>query len=100
MPSIITVLLFDFESYSSLNSCFGLEERIQESYNSSTGNLERMFMCKLRFADGDHLGTHVAYTLAQGFCASKMVFNLALMTNVPEAFFYYKIFKTMRRYPQ
>ena len=100
LPSIITVLLFDFEAYASLTSCFGLEERIQERYNSSTGNLERMFMCKLRIDDGEDLGTHVSYTLAQWFCASKMVFNLVAISNVPEAYFYYKIFKTMKRYQQ
>jgi len=96
LPSIITVCLWDFEGYASLNSCFGLEERIQEVYNSTNGNLERMFMCKLRFTDVEDLGTHLSYILAQSFCASKMVFNLALMTNIPEAYFYYKIFTKMK----
>ena len=96
LPSIITVYLWDFESYASVNSCFGHEEKIQEAHNSSTGNLERMFMCKVRITDGDDLGTHLSYVLAQSFCASKMVFNLALMTNIPEAYFYYKIFTKMK----
>ena len=98
LPSIITVFLYDFEAYAQLISCFELEERFQERYNSSTGNEQRMFLCKLRVADGEDLGTHYAYTLAQGFCATKMVVNLAFMSNIPEAYFYYKIFQKMKRY--
>jgi hypothetical protein len=98
LPSIITVFLFDFEAYASLTSCFGLEDRVHDQYNSSTGNIERMFLCKLRVVDAEDLGTHVSYTLAQCFCATKMVFNLGLMSNIPEAYFYYKIFKKMKRY--
>ena len=98
LPAIITVYLWDFEAYLSLNSCLGLEEKIQEAYNSSTGNLERMFMCKLRITDGEDLGTHISYILAQSFCASKMVVNILLMTNIPEGYFYYKIFQKMKRY--
>ena len=98
LPSIITVFLFDFEGFASLTSCFGLEDRIQERYNSSTGNIERMFLCKLRTVYGEDLGTQVSYTLAQCFCATKMVFNLGLMSNIPEAYFYYKIFRKMKRY--
>jgi hypothetical protein len=101
LPSIITVYLWDFEAYASLNSCFGLEERIQETYfnkNSPTGNLERMFMCKLRITDGEDLGRHISYMLAQSFCASKMVLNLVLMSNISEAYFYFKIFQKMKRY--
>ena len=98
LPSIITVLLFDFEAIASLTSCFVLEDRVHERYNSSTGNIERMFLCKLRVVDGEDLGTHVSYTLAQCFCATKIGFNLVLLSNIPEAYFYYKIFKRMKRY--
>jgi hypothetical protein len=95
--AVPSVLLLDFESLSSVITCFGIEERVLERYNSSTGNLERMFLCKLRITDGEDLGTHIFYTLIQGFCATKMVYFLGLSCNIPEAYFYYKIFKKMRR---
>ena len=92
-----TVLIFDFEAFASVITCFGLEDKLLERYNSSTGNLERMFLCKLRITDGEDLGTHIFYTLIQGFCATKMVYVWGLSGNILEAYFYYKIFKKMRR---
>ena len=91
-----TVLLFDVESFASLIKCFGLQEKLAQRYNSSTGNLERMFLCKLRSAESDIEGSNSLYILTQSFCAIKMVYIWILSGNIPEAFFYYKIFKKMK----
>ena len=98
LPSIISAYLWDIEIIDSLTSCFGIDDKIQETYNSSAANLERLFMCKLHSIDGEDLGTHFTYTIAQTFCVSKMIFTLTFGTNIPEAYFYYKIFKKMKRY--
>ena len=95
--AISTVLLFDFESFASLIKCFGLEEKLAQRYNSSTGNLERMFLCKLRSADSDIDDNNSVYIVTQAFCAIKMVYIWLLSGNIPEGFFYYKIFKKMKR---
>ena len=62
-------------------------------------------MCKLHtinsdedFLYEDFRGTHFTYIITQTFCVSKMVFTLTFSTNIPEAYFYYKIFKKMKRY--
>ena len=95
--AISTVLLFDVESFASLIKCFGLEQKLAERYNSPTGNLERMFLCKLRSSERDMEEGNAVYIITQTFCAIKMVYFWILSSNIPEAFFYYKIFKEMRR---
>ena len=93
--SIATISLYDFEAFESIIACFGLKEKLVQRYNTSTGNLERMFLCKLRW-DGTEEG-HFSYLFAQGFCATKMVYILILSSNIPEVYFYYNIFKKMKR---
>lgn len=95
--AISTILLFDFESFPSLIKCFGLEEKMAQRYNSSTGNLERMFLCKLRSSEKDIQEQNALYLFTQSFCAFKMIYIWVLSGNIPEAFFYFKIFKKMRR---
>ena len=93
--SIPTVFLYDFEAFESVIACFGLKEQMKEMYNTSSGNLERMFLCRLGWDNGDY--NSFAYLLAQGFCALKMVYVLFLGSNICEAYFYFKIFQKMKR---
>ena len=95
--AISTVLLFDFESIAFLIKCFKLEQKLAQRYDSPTGNLERLFLCKLRSSERDMEEGNAIYILTQTFCAFKMIYFLILSSNIPEAFFYYKIFKEMRR---
>ena len=95
---IATVSLFDFESFRSLILCFDLQDQLLERYNSTRGNLERMFLCKLASFDGEDPYAHIAYVFTQGFCVIKMVYTILLSSNIPEAYFYYTIFKKMKRY--
>lgn len=90
--TIPTLLTFDLEAFSSLISCFGLQEQLMERYNTSSGNIEKMFLCKL----GGEVDEY-SYTFKQCFCALKMIWVLFLSCNIPEGYLYYKIFKKMRR---
>ena len=94
--AILTTLTYDFEHSESLISCFGLKEQLLTKYNTSTGNLERVFLCKLGNIGTDKVQMPWFYII-QGFCATRTIWILMLSTNIPEAYFYLKIFKKMRR---
>ena len=96
--TIPTILLFDFESSHSLVHCFGLEEEIAQRYNSSSAKVERMFMCKLRSGNDADGEASISYVLIQSFCGMKMVYTTFIMSNIWEGFFYYMVFKKMKRY--
>ena len=93
-----TIYFFDFEAFLSIVSCFDLKEELLEIYNTSTGNMERMFMCKLNIGEKEELESPISYTLQQSFCAAKMIWVLVFSCNIPDAFCYFKIFKKMRRW--
>ena len=90
--TISSLLLLDFEAYSGLIQCFDLKKELIERYNTTTGNLERMFFCKLNSEEYESF-----YFIKQGFCAGKMIWVLAFSCNIPESFFYYKIFRKIKR---
>ena len=94
--AILTTLAYDFESSESLISCFGLKEQLLMKYNTSTGNLERVFLCKLGNMGTDK-GDMPWFYIRQGFCATKTIWDLMLSTNLPEGYLYFKIFTKMRR---
>ena len=95
--SISTVLAFDFESIESLISCFGLKEELSIRYNTSTALIERMFLCKMSGNLEENESTSYLFLFKQVFCALKMILTLALASNLAEGYFYFKIFKLMRR---
>ena len=95
--SIPTVLFYDFETFSAVTGCFGLKEKVLEQYNTSNGNMERMFLCKLNDGNNQDAISYVLYILKQCFCAVKLVWVLIFSCNIVEGFLYYKIFKKMRR---
>ena len=94
--TIPTIYFFDFEAFLSIVSCFDLEEKLAEVYNTSTGNIERMFMCKLNLEENEELDSPIFYNLQQGFCAAKIIWVVIFSCNIPEAYFYFRIFKKMR----
>ena len=95
MLTIPTVMFYDFEGFPSLIKCFGLQQQLQERYNTSSGNYERMFFCKLSLSEIEN--ESLFYNFKQWFCASKMIWVLVLACNLPEGFLYLKIFKNCRR---
>ena len=95
--TIPTIYFFDFEAFLSIVSCFDLKEELLVIYNTSTGSMERMFMCKLNIEENEELESPISYALQQGFCGAKMIWVLVFSCNIPEAFCYFRIFKKMRR---
>jgi hypothetical protein len=95
--TIPTIYFFDFEAFLSIVSCFDLDEKLAEIYNTSTGNLERMVMCKLNLEGNEELDSPISYTMQQGFCAAKIIWVVALSCNIPEGYCYFRIFRKMRR---
>ena len=95
--TIPSIYFFDFEVFLSIVSCFDLKEKLAEIYNSSTGNMERMFMCKLNIGENEEIDSPISYTVKQGFCAIKTIWVLVFTCNIPEAYCYFTIFRKMRR---
>ena len=95
--SISTTMAYDFESVSSLIRCFGLKEELSNKYNTTTGPIERMFLCKLDGSGNAQSSITGLFVAKQVFCTLKMVLVLVLVSNIPEAYHYAKIFKKMKR---
>ena len=91
----VVTLTKDFDSYKAIKSCFGMPRK---NMSSRIGVWEKLFLCNL-----SHTGTsnadvsHVLYMFIQIICVSRSLLSYFFSTNLPEAFFYYKIFKQMRR---
>ena len=94
--AILTTLTYDFESNASLIRCFGLQEELLARYNTSTGTIEKVFLCKLGRWGYNNEDIPLFY-IKQGLCVAKAIWVLVFGTNMPEAYFYLKIFSKMRR---
>ena len=95
MLTIPTVILLDFEVFSSLIHCFGLQEELIDRYRTSDG-FNKMFLCKLGL-DEEETETSFSYILKQSFCSTKMIWVLVLSSNIPEGYMYFRIFRFMKR---
>ena len=96
----ITGVTKHFYALSTLTSCFGMREEIDEirtKYNTWDKNIERYFLCNLNTTEKDILDAYTLYVIKQCLCAFKSIVVLLINTNIPEAFFYYKIFRKMKR---
>ena len=93
--TIPSVILLDFEVYSSLIHCFGLQQEYIDRYKTTT-EFNKMFLCKLIF-DEDEEDTSILFTASQSFCTIKMMWILILSTNILEGYMYFKIFRHMKR---
>ena len=96
----ITGVTKHFYALSTLTSCFGMREEIDEirtKYNTWDKNIERYFLCNLNTTEKDILDAYTLYVIKQCLCALKSIVVLLINTNIPEAFFYYKIFRKMKR---
>ena len=85
----------DFEGFASLNSCFGTTELVKLRYNTWDTNLEKFFLCNLN-KEIDQEYSHSLYVVKQVACAIKSIAVVVTNTNLPEAFFYFKIFQKMK----
>ena len=96
--SIPSLIFYDFESLPSVIECLGLHEKVLEYSNTSNAAIDKMFFCKLN--DGGYIKDaepQISFILKQSFCATRIVWLLALCSNLPEGVFYHYIFRKMRR---
>ena len=93
--AVFACITRDFDSFSALNSCFGQTEQVLAQYNTWSKNFEKFFLCNLNKEEDQSYG-HTFYVVKQVLCAIKSIGVTLINTNLPEAFFYYKIFQKMK----
>ena len=79
-----------------LNSCFGQTEEILRQYNTSSLSLRTVIGCPLKNSEEDS-SLYVYNVTEQCVCILSAIINIVFNNNLLEGFFYYKIFKKMRR---
>ena len=97
LPLLLTIaamMTTDFQTRSALKNCFGHEEgndSIPFDHDSAFGGSKNFLFCDLTNTP------EKIYGLAQFVCVSRSLLNIAICTNLPEGFFYYMIFRSMKR---
>ena len=94
LMSITPMLTTNYETRAALKSCFGLTAEALEHSNSSASGRINFLMCDVSSYSETNL---IVPYVVQFFCVSRALLNIVVGTNLPEAFFYYKIFKCMKR---
>ena len=89
--AIVVALLKDFESYKVLRKCFALNNEQREK------SWKRMFLCNLNEMGVDVSNNMTLEVVLQTICVVRSVLELVIASNFLEAFFYYRIFKQMKR---
>ena len=79
---------------SALNSCFGEASHPSLIPNHSPSVNMNFIICS-NLNSLDH--GPVLYYISKISCVSQKIINLILVSNIPEAYFYYKIFSAMQR---
>ena len=92
--AIIALLTTNFQTRSALKSCFGEVAHPSLIPNhSQSGNMNFIICTNLNQPDYGP----VLYFILQCFCISRKIMNWIMVSNIPEAYFYYKIFSAMQR---
>ena len=99
LPLIFTIIIIlghhkGFDSYEALNSCYGIETKKLDPVDGMKG----FFLCDLTNLNTNDIHDYILYVIIQAMCISKSILTLPATTNLSEALFYYKIFKSMKRY--
>lgn len=90
--SIIAMMTTNYDFRANVKSCFGMNDHSLQSNNAtSSGSL---LFCNLDYYR--EISVILSYFI-HFFCLSRATLNWLVVTNLPEAFFYYKIFKFMKR---
>ena len=92
--TIIIILTKDFESYETLNSCYGIETKKMDPMDGMKG----YFLCDLSNFNTNDIHDYMIYVIIQAICISRSILTLPATTNLSEALFYYRIFRRMKRY--
>ena len=94
LGSAIAMLTTNHATRADVKSCFGISDEDLQSGNSTTGGRGNFLFCDVsQYADTSLILSYVI----QFFCVSRTLTNFVVISNIPEAFFYYKVFKTMKR---
>ena len=94
LGSTIAMLTTNHETRADVKSCFGFTDEVVLSNSTSTSGRRNFFLCDVSgFAE---TSLSLSYVI-QFFCVCRTLTNWVVVTNLPEAFFYYKVFKTMKR---
>ena len=94
LSTVIAIANRNYDSRTELKSCFGmLDEELQFS-NSTLPKGRKLMYCDVSsFTHNDS----IIFQFVQFFCVVRAFTNLIVGLNLPEGFFYYKIFKSMKR---
>ena len=90
----IAMLTTNFHTRAALKSCFGTTEYSSVLPNNSTSDRKHFLLCDY-VNSMDH--GPIIYYILQFFCVSRKILNLIIVSNLPEGFFYYKIFCSMKK---
>ena len=93
--TIANVAASDWGSNTSLNSCFGTMEEEPGKYNSSVDAIEKPFLCVFQNSNSEDVDA--SYTFKRWLCYIRTIVNILINSNVIEGYFYFKIFRKMRR---
>ena len=93
----LIVLTSERMVWSSLNTCFQHQEQLMMQPNSTSRDTTEFFICKFGHDVKNGERSYILYILERCFCLLTAIGNSVIGSNLPEAFFYYKIFRTMRR---
>ena len=90
--SIIAMATTDYDTRAEVKSCFGFPHNgLQHSNSSSPKEIKFLFCDVSNYSATNMITSHVV----QFFCVSRALVNIVVATNLPEGFFYYKIFRKM-----
>ena len=93
--AISNVLSSDYRTQF-INSCFGQTKEILRQYNTSIWSLIKVLGCPPKNSEQDS-SWYAYYVTEQCVCILSATINIFFNSNLLEGFFYYKIFKKMRR---
>ena len=96
LPLLLTtsdIVTENWDYFGDLTSCFGQSEQELAQHNISRGWLEKFFLCNTKHPNIND--SDVLFVIKQCVCAVVSTVAFVISTNIPEAFFYYKIFQKM-----
>ena len=95
--AIFACLTKDYESFAVVHSCFGQTEQVLKQYDTWEKTFERIFLCNLNEDGNSPSQESIFYIVKQVLCVIRSTITTITNSNVPETFFYYKLFRTMNR---
>ena len=98
--TICNILASDWGTFSSVEKCFSDNSNSSSNHNAAPDGLshdEKSFLCILDIPRTHMNDMDIHYLGRQIVCIIRTIVNLSANTNMLEVFFYYKIFRKMRR---